>query len=104
MYKLLGVEVESSTHYRDSRQVFICAAAAAAAARTTQGPRTPTQGSRSQRQLATRLPARERNFIPKGGGRLMVLGFMAPHLALQRVDTTTSVGSMHLKAMHKPYQ
>ena len=60
MYKLLGVEVESSTHYRDSRQVFICAAAAAAAARTTQGPRTPTQGSRSQRQLATRLPARER--------------------------------------------
>ena len=58
MYKLLGVEVESSTHYRDSRQVFICAAAAAA--RTTQGPRTPIQGSRSQRQLATRLPARER--------------------------------------------
>ena len=41
MYKLLGVEVESSTHYRDSRQVFICAAAAAA--RTTQGPRTPIQ-------------------------------------------------------------
>ena len=62
MYKLLGVEVESSTHYRDSRQVFICAAAAAA--RTTQGPRTPTQGSRSQRQLATRLPARnEKNFL-----------------------------------------
>ena len=43
-------------------------------------------------------------YIPKGEARLMVLGFMAPHLALQRVDTTTSVGSMHLKAMHKPYQ
>ena len=57
MYKLLGVEVESSTHYRDSRQVFICAAAVAAA-RTTQGPRTLTQGSRSQRQLQVFRPVR----------------------------------------------
>ena len=63
MYKLLGVEVESSTHYRDSRQVFICAAAVAAA-RTTQGPRTPTQGI---------------NF-PKGGSNAWLGVQGAPHL------------------------